>query len=69
MSCAGDEKIDKPHDKQFKVLLSNEKRFLSFLKDCVKQPWVEQLDESMLRKSENSFILQDFKEQKSRYCV
>ena len=46
LSYENEDKIDKPHDKRFKALLSNEKRFLNFLKDCVKQPWVEQLNVS-----------------------
>ena len=65
MNNSNDNKIDKPHDKRFKELLSNKKRFLSLLKDCVKQPWVDKIDESMLRKSENSFILQDFSEKEA----
>ena len=60
-----DDSIHHPHDKRFKILLSNPKRFLDFLNDCVKLPWVKHLDESMLRKSEKSFILQDFKEKEA----
>ena len=60
-----EDRIHHPHDKKFKILLSNPKRFLNFLKDCVDMPWVEHLDENMLRKSEKSFILQDFKEKEA----
>ena len=55
-------KVDNPHDKRFKELFSNKKSFLSLLRDCVKDDWVNNLDEDSLKKSEKSFILQDFSE-------
>ena len=54
-----------PHDKRHKELFSNKKSFLSLLKDCVKEPWVDKLDEDSLHKSTNSFILQDFAEKEA----
>ena len=65
LSSTNDDKIHQPHDKRFKILLSNPKRFLDFLKDCVNMPWVGHLDKNTLKKSENSFILQDFKEKEA----
>ncbi|MDR1687056.1 MAG: Rpn family recombination-promoting nuclease/putative transposase [Clostridiales bacterium] len=49
-----------PHDKRYKELLSNKKAFISFLKDCISEPWVFEITENDLRKSNTSFILQDF---------
>jgi len=56
---------DNPHDKRHKELFSNKRSFLSLLKDCIKEPWVYQLDESSITKSNNSFILQDFSEKEA----
>jgi predicted transposase YdaD len=54
-----------PHDKRHKELFSNKKSFLSLLKDCVKEPWVNEIDEDSLTKTTNSFILQDFSEKEA----
>jgi len=56
---------DNPHDKRHKELLSNKKSFLSLLRDCVKEPWVDELDEDSITKTNNSFILQDFSEKEA----
>ena len=56
---------DNPHDKRHKELLSNKKSFLSLLRDCVKEPWVYELDEDSITKTNNSFILQDFSEKEA----
>jgi len=56
---------DNPHDKRHKELLSNKKSFLSLLRDCVKEPWVYELDEDSIAKTNNSFILQDFSEKEA----
>ena len=58
-------KLDNPHDKRFKELFGNKKRFLSLLRDCVREPWVNSIEEETLRKSEKSFILQDFSEKEA----
>ena len=55
-------KIVNPHDKRFKELFGNKKSFLSLLRDHIKKDWVNRLDEDSLKKSEKSFILQDFSE-------
>ena len=55
-------KVENPHDKRFKELFSNKKSFLSLLRDYIKDDWVNSLDEDSLKKSEKSFILQDFSE-------
>jgi len=57
--------MDNPHDKRHKELLSNKKSFLSLLRDCVKEPWVYDLDEDSITKTNNSFILQDFSEKEA----
>ncbi|MCL2400208.1 MAG: Rpn family recombination-promoting nuclease/putative transposase, partial [Defluviitaleaceae bacterium] len=56
---------DNPHDKRHKALFSNKKSFLSLLKDCVKEPWVYELNEDSITKTNNSFILQDFSEKEA----
>jgi len=56
---------DNPHDKRHKELLSNKKSFLSLLRDCVKEPWVYELDEDSITQTNNSFILQDFSEKEA----
>ena len=58
-------KVDNPHDKRFKELFGNKRTFLSLLRDCVKGEWVKDIDENSLRKSANSFILQDFSEKEA----
>ena len=55
-------KVENPHDKRFKALFSNKKSFLSLLRDYIKDDWINSLDEDSLKKSEKSFILQDFSE-------
>ncbi len=54
-----------PHDKRYKELFSNKKSFLSLLKDCVKEPWVKDIDEDSITKTNDSFILQDFSEKEA----
>ena len=56
---------DNPHDKRHKELLSNKKSLLSLLRDCVMEPWVHDLDEDSIIKTNNSFILQDFSEKEA----
>ena len=58
-------KTDKPHDKRYKQLFSNKTHFLSLLKDCLKLDWTEEITEKNLKKSDNSFILQDFSEKEA----
>ena len=55
-------KVDNPHDKRFKQLFAHKESFLSLLHESVKEDWVKNLDEDSLKKSEKSFILQDFSE-------
>ncbi len=54
-----------PHDKRHKELFSNKKSFLSLLRDCVKEPWVNDIDEGSITKTNDSFILQDFSEKEA----
>ena len=56
---------DNPHDKMHKEMLSNKGSFLGLLRDCVKKPWVYELDEDSIIKTNNSFILQDFSEKEA----
>ena len=58
-------KTDDPHDKRLKELFGNKEAFISFLKDCVKADWMNDLDEHSLKPSNHSFILQDFKKKKA----
>ena len=57
----------KPHDTRHKVLFGNKKALLSLLKDCVKVGWISDLDEGSLKRSEVSFILQDFKKKETSF--
>jgi len=54
--------INNPHDIRYKELFGNKTHFLGLLKDCVKPDWLSELDIGSLRKSEKSFILQNFSE-------
>ncbi|MDR1687717.1 MAG: Rpn family recombination-promoting nuclease/putative transposase, partial [Clostridiales bacterium] len=54
-----------PHDKRFKELFFNKKAFISFLRDCVNEPWAYKITEDDLRKTNSSFILQDFSEREA----
>jgi predicted transposase/invertase (TIGR01784 family) len=65
LDTAKDRNIENPHDKRFKELFSDKKSFLSLLRDCVKEDWGKDINEDSLKKSENSFILQDFSEQEA----
>ena len=58
-------KTDDPHDKRLKELFGNKEAFISFLKDCVKADWINDLDEDSLKPSNHSFILQDFKKREA----
>ena len=56
---------DNPHDKRQKALFSNKESFLSLLTDCIKEPWVSDIDEESLKKIDSSFILPDFSEKEA----
>ena len=60
-----DEKTDKPHDTRLKELFGNKEAFMSFLKDCVKPEWIDDLDESSLKRSPKTYILQDFRKKEA----
>lgn len=57
--------VDKPHNARLKELYGNKEAFLSLLKDCVKPDWIDSLDEDSLRRSNTSFILQDFRKKEA----
>jgi len=54
------EKTHDPHDTRLKELFRNKEAFISLLKDCVKEDWLNDLDEGSLRLNPTSYILQDF---------
>ena len=54
------EKTNDPHDTRLKELFRNKEAFISLLKDCVKENWINDLDEKNLKLSPTSYILQDF---------
>jgi len=60
-----DEKTNAPHDTRLSELFANKEAFISFLKDCVKVPWINDLDEESLRRSPKDYVLQDFKKKKA----
>jgi hypothetical protein len=55
------EKTNDPHNTRMTELFGNKEAFISFLKDCVKAPWINELDEENLRRSPKEYVLQDFK--------
>lgn len=57
--------VDKPHDTRLKELFRNKGAFVSLLRDCVKPSWADDLDEGSLRRSEDSFILPDFRQKEA----
>ena len=54
-----------PHDTRLKELFSNKEAFISLLKDCLKADWFGDLDTDSLKKSETTFILQDFRKKEA----
>ena len=58
-------KTDRPHDTRLKELFGNKEAFISLLRDCIKADWVDDLDEESLKRSNKSFVLQDFKKQEA----
>ena len=59
------ERTDNPHDTRLSELFGNKEAFISFLKDCVKADWIDDLDEDSLKRSPKSFVLQDFKKKEA----
>ena len=57
--------VYEPHDVRLKELFGNKDAFVSFLKDCVKADWADDIDLDSLRKSETTFILQDFRKKEA----
>ena len=57
--------VYEPHDVMLKELFGNKDAFVSFLKDCVKADWADEIDLDSLRKSETKFILQDFRKKEA----
>jgi len=55
------EKTDNPHDTRMTELFNNKEAFISFIKDCVKADWADDIDEDSLRRSPKSYVLPDFK--------
>ena len=58
-------KMNKPHDTRQTELFKNKEAFISLLKDCVKAEWLNDLDTDSLTRSNNSFILQDFRKKEA----
>jgi hypothetical protein len=65
MIMGSSEETDRPHDTRLSELFGNKEAFISFLKDCVKADWINDLDEDSLKPSNHSFILQDFKKREA----
>jgi len=53
-------KTDNPHDTRMSELFGNKEAFLSFLRDCVKAEWLDDLDEDSVKRSPKTYVLQDF---------
>jgi len=61
----GNKTTDNPHDTRLKELFGNKEAFLSFLRDCVKAAWVEDIDPNSLKPIPKSFVLQDFRKKEA----
>jgi predicted transposase/invertase (TIGR01784 family) len=59
------DKTHDPHDTRMTVLFRNKEAFISFVKDCVKAAWANDIDEDSLRQSPKSYVLPDFKKKES----
>ena len=57
--------LNTPHDTGYKWLLSSHEIFLQLLKSFVKQPWVNEIRETDLKRNETSFISKDFQEKEA----
>lgn len=57
--------LNTPHDTGYKWLLSSRTIFIQFLRSFVKQPWVDALRETDLKRTEKSFISKDFQEKEA----
>jgi hypothetical protein len=62
------EKTDKPHDTRMSELFGNREAFISFIKDCVKPKWADEIDEESVKPCETEYVLQDFKKKRAD-CV
>ena len=58
-------KTHEPHSKRLTELFRNKTAFVSLLKDCVRAEWIDDLDIGSLRRSDKSYILQDFKKKEA----
>src|SRR5690554_4333700 len=59
------ERINNPHDKGYKLLLSSEKIFLELLESFVDSGWVQAIDPESITKIDKSYILPDFQEKEA----
>ena len=60
-----DNQTNDPHDVRLKELFKNKEAFISLLKDCVKADWINDLDTESLKRSDHSYILQDFRKKEA----
>ena len=58
-------RVNDPHNTRLLELFRNKGAFISFLEDCVKAEWVSDLDRDSLKRSNTSFILQDFRKKEA----
>lgn len=57
--------LNTPHDKGYKWLLSSREIFIQLLQSFINEPWVEELDQSQIKRTEKSFIAKDFLEKEA----
>lgn len=57
--------LNKPHDVGYRWLLSSREIFLQLLQSFVKQPWVNELDETSLKRTDKSFVTKDFRDKEA----
>jgi len=57
--------VNDPHNTRLLELFRNKEAFISFLGNCVKAEWFDQLDQDSLKRSNTSFILQDFRKKEA----
>lgn len=59
------EPINHAHDKGYKSLLSSREIFVQLLRSCIKEPWVKEIDENNVKRTDKTFIAKDYLEKEA----
>lgn len=57
--------MNTPHDKGYKWLLSSREIFVQLLQSFIKEPWVNEIDQNKIKRTDKSFIAKDFLEKEA----